>query len=356
MQHRKRAAMAAAVTTWLFAGAAALAQTGSAPAVGPAVGVRAIIHSVADLDKTVKFYRDGLGMEPLGAGGKPLSSLPSPNPLNEDLSKFTNTHGAKFRNAIFVIPGTKLQLELTEFSGIPLKHTMPHMQDPGATTLILMTRDLDATLAKVKENGGTVLSLGGHPMKVGGENSKSRSVFVRDPDGFLLELAHIEPPLPTATGSGNITGARIGLTIENTDQSMKFYHDVLGFETKPGASFSTDKSIASLIDARGAEWRINSAQVPGSPVEWEMIEFKDIARKPFKLNVPGRGFAGRFRDCQRCALRRGSSEGWWRIDGNQGRPAHPAQQNTAGVRARSERSSNRADAGTPPLAGITYPS
>ena len=256
---------------------------------GPSLGVRAIIHSVANLDKTVKFYRDGLGMEPLGPGGQPLTALRAPNPLNAELSRFTNTQGAKFRNATFEIPGAKLQLELTEFSGIPLKHVVPRMPDPGATTLILMIRDLDATLAKVKENGGTVLSLGGHPLKVGGENSKSRSVFVRDPDGFLLELAHLEPPLPSESGSGNILGARIGRTIENTEQSLKFYRDVLGFETKPGAAFTTDKTIASLIDARGAQWRINSATVPGSPVEWELIEFKNIARNPLHLGVPDVG-------------------------------------------------------------------
>ena len=44
---------------------------GTADAPGPATGVRAIIHSVADLDKTVAFYRDGLGMQPVGPGGKP---------------------------------------------------------------------------------------------------------------------------------------------------------------------------------------------------------------------------------------------------------------------------------------------
>jgi len=266
-----------------------LAQTSPEPA-GPAIGVRAIIHSVADLEKTVKFYREGLGMEPLGEGGKPVTAFPAPNPLNEALSRFTDTHGASFRNAMFRIPGAPLDLELTEFSGIALKHAVPHMQDPGAATLILLVRDLDATLANVKKSGGTVVSLGGQPMQVGGENSKSRSVFVRDPDGFFLELAHLDPALPsTAPANSNIQGARIGLTIQDTAQSLKFYRDVLGFETKPAASFATDKTIASLIDAVGAQWRINSAKVPGTAVEWELIEFKDIARKPFQLAVPDAG-------------------------------------------------------------------
>jgi predicted enzyme related to lactoylglutathione lyase len=182
------------------------------------------------------------------------------------LSKFTDTQGAKFRNASFKIPGTTLELELTEFSNIPVRHIQPHMQDPGVATLILMVRDLDATLASVKKSGGTVVSQGGQPVKVKPPTSQSRSVFVRDPDGFFLELAHLDPAPPsTAPAASNILGARIGLSIENTDHSMKFYRDVLGFETKPGAAFATDKTIASLIDATGAQWRINSAKPQGRP-------------------------------------------------------------------------------------------
>src|SRR5580658_10223544 len=258
---------------------------GTADAPGPAIGVRAIIHSVADLDKTVKFYQDGLGLTPVGPGGKPMTTLPTPQPLNEDLSKFTDTHGAKFRNALFHIPGAMLDLELTEFSATSLKKAVPHMQDPGAATLVLMVRDVDAALDGVKKNGGSVLSKGGAPMKIGGEASQSRSVFVRDPDGFMLELAGIQPPpKSSASADSNILGGRIGVTIKDTDQTMKFYHDVLGFETKPApVAYQTNPTIASLIDAKGAHWRISTAKVPGTSVDLELLEFKDVPRKDFAL-------------------------------------------------------------------------
>ena len=264
------------------------AATGEAP--GPAIGVRAIIHSVADLDKTVAFYRDGLGMQPLGPGGKPMTALPMPRALNEDLSKFTDTHGAKFRNASFHVPAAGFDLELTEFTGTPVKKMVPHMQDPGAETLVLTLRNLDAALDGVKKNGGSVLSIGGQPMKLGGETSQSRSVFVRDPDGFMLELAAAPASNTKSSAEGNILGGRIGITIKDTEQSMKFYHDVLGFEVKPARpEFATNPTIASLIDAKGAHWRISSGKVPGSPVSFEFLEFKDVKRKPFDLRVPDPG-------------------------------------------------------------------
>lgn len=271
------------------AGGFLCAATGGAP--GPAIGVRAIVHSVANLDKTAAFYRDGLGLQLVGPDGKPMTTLPKPSALDEDLSKFTDTHGAKFRNAIFRVPGATFTLELTEFTATPVKKSVPHMQDPGAATLVLNVRDVDQALAGVKQHGGSVLSIGGHPMKIGGEASQSQSVFVRDPDGFMLELAGIKPtPKTTAPADSNVIGGRIGETIRDTDQTMKFYHDVLGFETKPAPpEYQTNATIASLIDAKGAHWRISSAHVPGSDVSFELLEFKDVPRKPFALRVPDIG-------------------------------------------------------------------
>jgi catechol 2,3-dioxygenase-like lactoylglutathione lyase family enzyme len=275
----------------LVAATCGILGAATADAPGPATSVRAIIHSVADLGKTVAFYRDVLGLQPMGFGGKPMTTLPMPRALNETVSKFTDTQGAKFRNASFKIPGAAFELELTEFTGTPRNEMTPHMQDPGAMTLVLNVRDVDVALEGVKKNGGSVLSIGGEPMKIGGEKSKSRSVFVRDPDGFMLELAGIQPlPESTAPADSNVIGGRIGITIKDTDQSMKFYHDVLGFETKPAApKFATDKTIASLIDAKGAHWRISRADVPGSPVQLEMLEFKDVGRKPFAPRNPDPG-------------------------------------------------------------------
>jgi|SRR5665213_877669 len=275
----------------VVAAACGMLSAGTGDAPGPAIGVRAIIHSVGNLDKTVAFYRDGLGMQPVGPGGKPVTAMPAPQALDESLSKFTDTHGAKFRNASFNIPGAAFMLELTEFTDTPRKQAVPHMQDPGAATLVLTVRDVDAALAGVKKNGGSVLSIGGEPMKIGGETSQSRSVFVRDPDGFMLELAGIQPaPKSSAPADSNILGGRIGVTIKDTDQTMKFYHDVLGFETKPApVAYQTNKTIASLIDAKGAQWRISSAKVPGRDVNFELLEFKDVPRKDFALRVPDPG-------------------------------------------------------------------
>src|SRR5665213_3774402 len=76
----------------VVAAACGMLSAGTGDAPGPAIGVRAIIHSVGNLDKTVAFYRDGLGMQPVGPGGKPVTAMPAPQALDESLSKFTDTH------------------------------------------------------------------------------------------------------------------------------------------------------------------------------------------------------------------------------------------------------------------------
>jgi catechol 2,3-dioxygenase-like lactoylglutathione lyase family enzyme len=275
----------------MMAAACGILTAGTSDAPGPATGIRAIVHSVADLNKTVAFYSDGLGLKPVGPDGKPVTAMPAPRALDEDLSKFTDTHGAKFRNASFNIPGAAFMLELTEFTGTSRKQAVPHMQDPGAATLVLTVRDVNKALEGVKKNGGSVLSIGGAPMRLGGETSQNWSVFVRDPDGFMLELASTNPtPKTSAPADSNIVGGRIGVTIKDTEQTMKFYHDVLGFETKPAAAaYQTNATIASLINAKGAQWRISSAKVPGSDVNLEMLEFKDVPRKEFAERVPDIG-------------------------------------------------------------------
>ena len=49
------------------------------------------------------------------------------------------------------IPGSRWRLELLEFTEIDRKPVMARPQDPGAMTLVLQVRDVDALLAKLKE-------------------------------------------------------------------------------------------------------------------------------------------------------------------------------------------------------------
>src|SRR5579872_5247126 len=68
--------------------------------VGEIVAPDNFIHSVGDLERSVAFYRDTLGLKiQLGTGG-----LPAPLPLSKAFSDLTDTRGAKFRRVTFELP------------------------------------------------------------------------------------------------------------------------------------------------------------------------------------------------------------------------------------------------------------
>ena len=77
-----------------------------------------------------------------------------------------------------------LVLELLHFAeaGQTRPYAARGMNDPGLTHISLSVDDIDATLARVPEYGGTVLA----KSNIGG------GVFIKDPDGQLVELLPME--------------------------------------------------------------------------------------------------------------------------------------------------------------------
>ena len=51
------------------------------------------------------------------------------------------------------MPGIRCGVELVEIKGVDRTPVQRQMQDPGAVTLILLVRDLDAAFAKLKAAG-----------------------------------------------------------------------------------------------------------------------------------------------------------------------------------------------------------
>lgn len=262
-----------------------------APAFGQVVGVNNFIHSVADLDKSVAFYRDTLGLELKTAPGR-AAGPGAPMTLNEALSNLTDTHGAKFRAAVLKVPDAGFDLELTEFTDIDRKPGMARNQDPGAATFVVTLRDLDKALAAVRKAGMTMVTVGGKPLSLGG---KTRSIFVRDPDGMFIELFQPDPlPATTAPTNSNVIGGRLALTVADTAKTLDFYKNVLGFDPKPGGEFTANPIVSNLVDVPGAQFRMSrvaapNSSAPGSSVTWELVDYRGVDRKPFALRIPDPG-------------------------------------------------------------------
>lgn len=259
------------------------AQTPAPP--GEVVGVGGFSHIVANVERSVEFYRDVLGLE-----------MPNP-PRAFDSTPWIidmgNTPGAQSRPAILHIPGSALGVELIDYKDIDRQAVHPRFQDPGAASLILTVRDMDAMMAKLKAAHAHINSKGGEPATLKGPNgSTGHVVFVQDPDGFFIEISQRDPAPPTtAPASSNIIGGAFEIIVADLDQTLHIYRDVLGFQTQPHTAWDGTKLMMDTAGTPGAQFRRSSALIPGTSVMMAFMQFKDIDRKPLHTRIQDPGTA-----------------------------------------------------------------
>jgi len=180
------------------------------------------------------------------------------------------------------IPNAAFALEVTEFSNMQLHSVRPRIQDPGASALHLAVGDLDAALATAKQAGAEVVTTGGAP--VAGTGRAARAIFLKDPDGYYVELLQplaIPPGLP-----GKAIGAAFSSIVQDSEKAAVFYRDHFGFSVKVN-DWTTDVNTAMAV--AGAQIRTASATIPGSNVSWSFFELKGVDRKPYAPRIPDPG-------------------------------------------------------------------
>jgi len=253
------------------------------PPAGNAVRLSKYILTVSNLDKTYAFYK-ALGIQLDGNATELRKPMPG-SPANQITGSPADS---SFRNANTRIPGADFVFEFIELTGQPRTARHPRLQDPGASVLVLTVRDADAALAAVKKAGAKVVTLGGAPLALH-PGSKTRAVFVTDPDGFYVELLQLDPAPPsTASPNSLVTGARWGTVVEDAEKSANFYRDKFGMESKSAGAFK-DPNLLRLAGLEKGELRIHTIQVPGRPEVWEFFEFAGVERQPVRFNVPDPG-------------------------------------------------------------------
>ena len=276
---------AAAVVLMISGAVCAFAQAPAPP--GDVVGVGGFSHIVANVERSVAFYRDVLGLE--------MPNPPRPFDSTPWIIDMGNTPGAQSRPAILHIPGSKLGVELIDYKDIDRKAAHPRFQDPGAASLILTVRDMDAMMAKLqRRRTRTSTARAANPRRIKGANGGvGHVVFVQDPDGFFIEISQRDraPPTTTAPASSNIIGGAFEIIVADLDQTLHIYRDVLGFQTLPPTAWDGTKLMMDTAGTPGAQFRRSSAIIPGTSVMMAFMEFKDIDRKPLHTRIQDPGTA-----------------------------------------------------------------
>ena len=93
--------------------------------------------------------------------------------------------GAKERHQSARVPGTRTTVELMEIQDVDHQTIQLRIQDPGAATLVLLVRDIDAALARVRQANVAIATPGGKPVTLA---DGARAVLIRDVDNRFIEI------------------------------------------------------------------------------------------------------------------------------------------------------------------------
>lgn len=249
------------------------AQTGSTEQTKPRIeSLSHAIHAVGDLDTTLAFYREVFGLK-----GTPNDF---PNPA---VPLLTNAPGVTLRLSMMPLPG-KMRFELTHFMGLERKPGRAAYTDPGAASIVFYVRDLDTAVANAKKAHAPIVTTGGEPVEIKTAKGKTRSIVMRDPDGFFVQV--VEEAAGPGGPEGNVHRVSLAYTMEDAEATMRFYHGLLGVELNGPSAFSKDPAMLKLVGApKGAEFRQLNGVLPGPPADVVFTEFRGVPRTKFHLRV-----------------------------------------------------------------------
>jgi len=174
------------------------------------------IHDVGELDRSVHFYRDLLGME--------MQRPPGDWQTTEGVLKMYDAAGGKFRVATAQIPGSPMRVEMVEFQGVDRKPVKRRWGAAGTSVLMLTVADLASIQERLKTARVPVLV----SLK---KTCDGRGVIVEDPDGFTVMLVERGQTAGSPLSKSNFTGMRFGYLVSN-DAIQKGPFAALGLQAE----------------------------------------------------------------------------------------------------------------------------
>jgi catechol 2,3-dioxygenase-like lactoylglutathione lyase family enzyme len=137
--------------------------------------------TVSDLQRSLRFWRDALGMDVLFEQEK----------VGGYIEAIVGEPGAHVRMAHLAFGGLGTRIELFEYVAPRGGRHLQRPADVGFSHICVACDDLDERLERLVAAGGTAFS---KPVEVDtGVNRGGRGVYLRDPDGHVVELFERPP-------------------------------------------------------------------------------------------------------------------------------------------------------------------
>lgn len=136
--------------------------------------------TVSDIERSIEFYRDALGM----------TLHRRQQGTAEYLSTITGFEGVKLEVALLRTPDGSGMLELLQYVSHPAPPTARETNRPGNAHLCFKVSNIHAACEELRRHGVRLVS---EPAEItAGIHKGGFGVYLRDPDGFTLEL--FQPP------------------------------------------------------------------------------------------------------------------------------------------------------------------
>lgn len=137
--------------------------------------------TVSDIERSIEFYRDLLG----------LDLYRRQQGTAEYLAKVTGFPGVRLEIALLKTPDGHGMLELLQYVSHPAPATDRETNRPGNGHVCFRVSDIEAACEELRQRGVRMISE--VPVAItAGVHTGARAVYLRDPDGFTVEL--YQPP------------------------------------------------------------------------------------------------------------------------------------------------------------------
>jgi catechol 2,3-dioxygenase-like lactoylglutathione lyase family enzyme len=241
------------------------ASSGAARAVE---SVAAVGMTVSDMDRAVEFYTKVLTFE----------KVSDEEVAGEGYEQLEGVFGLRVR-VVRLRLGDET-LELTEYLA-PKGRPFPadsRSNDLWFQHVAIITRDMDRAYRLLRQNKVQHASTGPQVLPAWNKSAGGiKAFYFKDPDGHALEILQFPPEKGAAKWHAKTDRLFLGIdhtaiVVRDTEASLKFYRDVLGFAVA-GESENYGTEQEHLNNVFGARLRITSMRAPSGGPGIEFLEY-----------------------------------------------------------------------------------
>ena len=241
------------------------------------LSVSGVTLTVEDLDRAVPFYRDVLSFAP-------VDTLTAQGP---EVSRLLGVFGVRARVVQLRLGAETLRLMEMQ---TPQGRAIPsdsRSNDLWFQHVAVVVRDLPEAFERLRRHDVPLISAGPQTLPESIPAAAGISaVYFRDPTGNPLELIHYPPGKGRSRWHRDADSLFLGidhtaLAVADTEQSLAFYRDQLGFRVA-GGSVNVGPEQERLTGVFGARMRITALRPPTGGIGIELLEYQSPSTgRPF---------------------------------------------------------------------------